>query len=107
MAKRMQFSVVGLPHYTIWHMYEPSVDDVRYMKELEQERKAHEKLEEEKALRLKKIKETFADPNSQWEKDKMDIQDLAKQEKEKTNKQLEGKSPEPIQKDINKPDALK
>ncbi|KAI0590467.1 Mannan polymerase II complex ANP1 subunit [Pyrenophora tritici-repentis] len=24
MAKRMKFSVVGLPHYTIWHLYEPS-----------------------------------------------------------------------------------
>ena len=31
MAKRMQYSVVGLPHYTIWHLYEPSVDDVRHM----------------------------------------------------------------------------
>jgi mannan polymerase II complex ANP1 subunit len=27
----MQFSVVGLPHYTIWHLYEPSVDDIRHM----------------------------------------------------------------------------
>jgi mannan polymerase II complex ANP1 subunit len=31
MARRMQFSVVGLPHYTIWHLYEPSVDDIRHM----------------------------------------------------------------------------
>ena len=31
MAKRMDFSVVGLPHYTIWHLYEPSVDDIRHM----------------------------------------------------------------------------
>lgn len=31
MAKRMGFSVVGLPHYTIWHLYEPSVDDIRHM----------------------------------------------------------------------------
>lgn len=31
MAKRMQFTVVGLPHYTIWHLYEPSVDDIRHM----------------------------------------------------------------------------
>lgn len=27
----MQFSVVGLPHYTIWHLYEPSVDDIKHM----------------------------------------------------------------------------
>lgn len=31
MARRMQYSVVGLPHYTIWHLYEPSVDDIRHM----------------------------------------------------------------------------
>ena len=31
MSKRMGFSVVGLPHYTIWHLYEPSVDDIRHM----------------------------------------------------------------------------
>lgn len=31
MAKRMKYSVVGLPHYTIWHLYEPSVDDIRHM----------------------------------------------------------------------------
>jgi mannan polymerase II complex ANP1 subunit len=31
MAKRMQYSVVGLPHYVIWHLYEPSVDDIRHM----------------------------------------------------------------------------
>lgn len=31
MAKRMGFSVFGLPHYTIWHLYEPSVDDIRHM----------------------------------------------------------------------------
>jgi len=31
MAKKMKFSVVGLPHYTIWHLYEPSVEDLKHM----------------------------------------------------------------------------
>lgn len=31
MAKRMKYSVVGLPHYTIWHLYEPSVEDLKHM----------------------------------------------------------------------------
>ena len=31
MARRLGFSVVGLPHYTIWHLYEPSVDDLAYL----------------------------------------------------------------------------
>ena len=44
----MGFSVVGLPHYTIWHLYEPSVDDLRRMEEMEEERKARE--QEEQAL---------------------------------------------------------
>lgn len=89
MAKRMNFSVVGLPHYTIWHMYEPTVDDIRHMKELEQERIAQEKEKKEKGIRLKKIKETFADPNPQWEKDKNSVQDIAEKEKAKKLKNEE------------------
>ncbi|KAJ5812842.1 Anp1 [Penicillium robsamsonii] len=49
MAKRMKFSVVGLPHYTIWHLYEPSVDDLRHMEQMEVERLAREKEEQERA----------------------------------------------------------
>ncbi|CCD24845.1 Van1p NDAI_0E00290 [Naumovozyma dairenensis CBS 421] len=29
MAKRMGYRVGGLPHYTIWHIYEPSDDDLK------------------------------------------------------------------------------
>ncbi|TGJ85965.1 hypothetical protein E0Z10_g2813 [Xylaria hypoxylon] len=79
MAKRMQFSVVGLPHYTIWHLYEPSVDDIKHMEEMEQERLAKEAEEQEKAETEKKIKEHFSDPNNQWEKDKSELQNIAKQ----------------------------
>jgi mannan polymerase II complex ANP1 subunit len=50
MAKRMKFSVVGLPHYTIWHLYEPSVDDLRHMEEMELERQAREQEEREREL---------------------------------------------------------
>lgn len=49
MAKRMNFSVIGLPHYTIWHLYEPSVDDLRHMEEMELERQALEREEAERA----------------------------------------------------------
>jgi mannan polymerase II complex ANP1 subunit len=49
MAKRMKFSVIGLPHYTIWHLYEPSVDDLRHMEEMELERLAREREEQERA----------------------------------------------------------
>lgn len=70
MAKRMKFSVVGLPHYTIWHLYEPSVDDIHHMEEMERERLAREAEEQAKADRAKRIKEQFADPNMQWDADK-------------------------------------
>ena len=78
----MGFSVVGLPHYTVWHLYEPSVDDIRHMEEMENERKNREREEKERAERAKKIKEEFNDPNSQWEKDKSDIEGISKKEDE-------------------------
>ena len=80
----MKFSVVGLPHYTVWHLYEPSVDDLRHMEEMEQERKNREKEEKERADRMKKIKDEFNEPNTQWEKDKSELKDIAaKEEMEK------------------------
>lgn len=50
---------------------------------MEQERLIRENEEKEKAERAKKIKEQFDDPNSQWEKDKTDIQSMAMVEKAK------------------------
>ena len=50
----MKFSVVGLPHYVIWHLYEPSVDDLRHMEEMELERQAHEREERERELAQQK-----------------------------------------------------
>lgn len=83
MSKRMNFSVVGLPHYTIWHLYEPSVDDIRHMEEMERERKAKEAEEAAKQERLKKINEQFDNPGSQWEKDKSVIQAILDEKEEK------------------------
>ncbi|KAL1876335.1 hypothetical protein VTK73DRAFT_9578 [Phialemonium thermophilum] len=80
MARRMQFSVVGLPHYTIWHLYEPSVDDIKHMEEMKREKLAREQEERERAEKAEKIKEEFGDPNSQWEKDKSDLQNIALQD---------------------------
>ena len=82
MAKRMDFSVVGLPHYTVWHLYEPSVDDIRHMEEMEQERKNREREEKERAERMKKIKEDFDMPVTQWDKDKADIEGITQKDQE-------------------------
>lgn len=77
MAKRMKFSVVGLPHYTIWHLYEPSADDLKHMERMEEERLAKVAEEQEAAEREKKIRESWKDPKAQWEQDKKDIADAA------------------------------
>ena len=41
-SRRMGFEVVGLPHYVIWHVYEPSEDDLKRMEEMEREQKVRE-----------------------------------------------------------------
>ncbi|KAK9462538.1 Anp1-domain-containing protein [Lipomyces oligophaga] len=46
MCKRMGFSVIGLPHYVIWHIYEPSIEDMQHMAHAIQDRIRKE--EEEK-----------------------------------------------------------
>lgn len=80
MAKRMGFSVVGLPHYTVWHLYEPSEGDLQHMQEMEKERNSRAQDEKEREERMKKIKEEFKDPNSQWEKDKAAIAEKTRQD---------------------------
>lgn len=39
MAKSMGFRVGGLPHYTIWHIYEPSEDDLREIAKMERKKR--------------------------------------------------------------------
>ncbi|KPI35087.1 Mannan polymerase II complex ANP1 subunit [Cyphellophora attinorum] len=68
MAKRMKFSVVGLPHYTVWHLYEPSVDDLRHMEEMEQEKKAREQREKDEAEQKQKAKVEFEYVDEDWAK---------------------------------------
>lgn len=76
MAKRMKFSVVGLPHYTIWHLYEPSVEDIRHMQEMEEEKKVKEAEEAEKAAQQEKLQKEFRNPTDEWEKDGAALHDI-------------------------------
>jgi mannan polymerase II complex ANP1 subunit len=98
MAKRMKFSVVGLPHYTIWHLYEPSVDDIRHMEEMEKERKAKEAEEAAKKERQAKIEDQFDTKSSDWEKEKAEVQNLVQKAKNE-EKQKEAESKEATKKD--------
>ena len=52
---------------------------------MEKERLAREKEEQDKAERAKKLKEEFGDANNQWEKDKTEMENLAKQGKDNSN----------------------
>ncbi|KIV93622.1 hypothetical protein PV10_04823 [Exophiala mesophila] len=83
MAKRMDFSVVGLPHYTVWHLYEPSVDDIRHMEEMEAEKRAREGQEKEAAELARKVQQTFQTVDKEWEKDKAAIAESVAKTKQK------------------------
>ena len=74
MAKRLSFSVVGLPHYTIWHLYEPSVDDIRHMEEMEAERTQRETAEKEAKVKEDRMKDEFANEDKEWQKDKEEME---------------------------------
>lgn len=87
MAKRMKFSVVGLPHYTVWHLYEPSVDDIRHMEEMEKERQQKEAEEKAKKAKEDKIRNQFDAKNKDWEKEKAEVQDMQKNEEKEAEKQ--------------------
>ncbi|SCU87977.1 LAMI_0D08262g1_1 [Lachancea mirantina] len=39
LSRRLGYSVIGLPHYVIWHIYEPSSDDLKYMAWMAEEEK--------------------------------------------------------------------
>lgn len=39
MARAMGFRVGGLPHYTIWHIYEPSEDDLKQIAKMERKKR--------------------------------------------------------------------
>ncbi|CAI6087711.1 unnamed protein product [Clonostachys chloroleuca] len=88
MAKRMKYSVVGLPHYVIWHLYEPSVDDIKHMEEMEQERIAREKEEEEKKVKAAKLKEQFGDGADTWEQDKQELKELKEKAAEEEKRRV-------------------
>lgn len=44
LSRRMNYNVIGLPHYVIWHIYEPSTEDLKHMAWMAEEERR--KLEE-------------------------------------------------------------
>ena len=65
----MGFSVVGLPHYVIWHIYEPSSDDLKHMEWMASEEVRQQ--EEAKKKKFDKVwNKAFEDVQNNWDKEK-------------------------------------
>lgn len=54
LSKRMGYTVVGLPHYVIWHIYEPSSDDLKHMEWM-----ALEEVRQQEEAKIKKYTTKF------------------------------------------------
>lgn len=89
MAKRMKFSVIGLPHYTIWHLYEPSVEDIKHMEQVEAEKRKKAEADKRTAEIAAKIKEEFGNPDAQYQADRAAVQDLDEAEQAKKQQEYE------------------
>ncbi|CDR41944.1 CYFA0S08e01860g1_1 [Cyberlindnera fabianii] len=73
MCKRMNYSVIGLPHYVIWHIYEPSSDDLKHMEWMAKEEARQVEENKVKTFYDKVYKEGFEDVRSDWENDRINI----------------------------------
>ena len=108
MARRMGFSVIGLPHYTIWHLYEPSVDDLKHMEEMEQERKKREKEDGEEVKQVERAQALFRDSKSEWEADGAAVHDSimkAKKASKNAETQKSSQKEAPAAKSVDKSDG--
>jgi mannan polymerase II complex ANP1 subunit len=70
LSKRMGYSVIGLPHYVIWHIYEPSSDDLKHMEWM-----ALEEIRQKEEAKVKKVYDKV------WSKAFDDVSDLWKLER--------------------------
>lgn len=73
MCKRMGLSVVGLPHYTIWHIYEPSSDDLKHMEWMAQEEERKTKERQLQEMRDRVWQAGFEDVSGEWEVEKANM----------------------------------
>ncbi|RLV90448.1 Mannan polymerase II complex ANP1 subunit [Spathaspora sp. JA1] len=88
LSKRMGYSVVGLPHYVIWHIYEPSSDDLKHMEWM-----ALEEVRQQEEAKIKKVydkvwNKAFSDVQNEWKKERQQYlknTDMSKQRKIQVN----------------------
>lgn len=97
MCKRMGYSVVGLPHYTIWHIYEPSSDDIKHMEWMAQEEERHKKEKKLQQMHDEKWKSGFQDVGKEWSIEKANILKNTEMEFSKNNWYSDSKEIKPDQ----------
>lgn len=73
LSKRMGFSVIGLPHYVIWHIYEPSSDDLKHMEWMAQEEERQKQEEKHQVIYRKFWDQGFEDVSGKWSAEKAKI----------------------------------
>lgn len=73
LLKRMGFNVYGLPHYVIWHIYEPSSDDLKHMEWMAQEEAKQKEEEKLREIYLKTWRAGFEDVQDEWKDDRINI----------------------------------
>ncbi|CAR21937.1 Mannan polymerase II complex ANP1 subunit [Lachancea thermotolerans] len=73
LSRRLGYSVVGLPHYVIWHIYEPSSDDLKHMAWMAEEEKR--KIEENKIREFydRVWQVAFDDVRDDWEMERLQV----------------------------------
>ncbi|SCU86625.1 LAFA_0E02036g1_1 [Lachancea sp. 'fantastica'] len=73
LSRRLGYSVIGLPHYVIWHIYEPSSDDLKHMAWMAEEEKR--KVEENKIREFydKVWEVAFDDVRDEWETERLQV----------------------------------
>ncbi|CDF90961.1 ZYBA0S09-01684g1_1 [Zygosaccharomyces bailii CLIB 213] len=73
LSRRMGYSVVGLPHYVIWHIYEPSTEDLKHMAWMAEEERR--RVEEDRLREFyDRVWDTgFQDVRDQWRDERLAI----------------------------------
>lgn len=73
LCRRMGYSVVGLPHYVIWHIYEPLSDDLKHMEWMAQEEIRQDRERKIKAVYDKLWGVGYEDFHDGWRDEKLKI----------------------------------
>lgn len=73
LSRRMNFNVVGLPNYVIWHIYEPSSDDLKHMAWMAEEEKRRDEEQKIQDFYAKIWDVAFDDMRDEWELERLQI----------------------------------